>query len=580
MNHFLQYFMGSSTRPWLRNDGSERLFTLRLKQVENPLDPDALWEDEYGGGSSMIESISKSSTRRLKVALDAHRRLTPQKQEFDFAVENMQVFSDVVVWLPSTLWHHSSREGGERLFMLSEKLKYRHRTDFGDALYQQKPPCYAIMPLDSLAADEVMFQFGKGVFLPDSNAQQTATIKVLQTGKAPIALANWIFFEESQEIERPSALYSQQHFLLVAASHQEAALQSPYWLTQENADNPTPANGSIMVDTHRDPERIYSYGNDIGVGTITAQEDGIRCEFYAQQNKNNTLQLYIQRLTPLDEKVTEHAEEDNTTRIQAKSSYPNETIIDRHDESLLSGLTSLNIQQHTNDLRYQIAIIGIVLPRIEGAGIRYWILSLNAAGMPAEADETVRYRIRGNTHLDALQWCDTQIGIEHTTPAWQPLTLETDLPFLSTHELHLEPPKIAQKHYAVLPLTHVLAYPLSARKITIGRYEAKSKHNADIALNLLSRTDSIEWIRASRRKQTMEHLGTSAQHLQLSIKGIRLQLKHISQSSPSYILQQDTVIKTLAAKSAAKVSLSARQTIIMGNYLLQFQQDYTGDDKA
>lgn len=290
--------------------------------------------------------------------------------------------------------------------------------------------------------------------------------------------------------------------------------------------------------------------------------------------------MYIQRLNPLDERAEEQTEEDITRIIREKPSYPNETIIDRDDEPLLSGLTSLNSEQHYNDLCYQLAIIGIVLPRIEAAGIRYWILSLNAAGMPAEADETIRYRIRGNTHLEALQWCDTHLTAEHNEPIWQALTLETELPFLSTHELQLEPPKIAQKHYAVLPLTEVLAYPLSAQKMTVGRYEAKRKNNADIALNLLSQADSIEWIRASRRKQTMEHLGTSAQHLQLSIKGIRLQLQHISQSSPSYILQHDTVIKTLAAKSAAKVSLSAGQEIIMGNYLLQFQQDYTRDDKA
>ena len=123
MSQFFRSFMGSGTRPWLGKDGSRRLFNLHLTDVENPLDPDPLWESQYGGGKAIKEVISQSHTRRLKSALDAHRKLTPEWGEFGFPIEKMQVFSDVVIWIPAKIWNNSSREGGAQLFFDGRKIK-------------------------------------------------------------------------------------------------------------------------------------------------------------------------------------------------------------------------------------------------------------------------------------------------------------------------------------------------------------------------------------------------------------------------------------------------------------------------
>ena len=320
MSNLFRTFMGSSTRPWLRNDGSERLFTLKLKGVENPLDPDPYWEANYGGGNAMYDASSESNSRRLKDALDAHRKLSAEKDQFDFPVEKMLVFSDVVMWLPSKVWSSSSREGGERLYMLSEKLKYRHRTDFGDELYKQRSPHYAIMPLSSLAIDEVVFQFGLGVYLPREEDIQTAEVKVLQQGKEPAALPNWQFFETPNGNERASTLYAEQHFLLLGNTLSESAIQSPSWFSKKL--------GYIMVDTHREPNRIYGDDDYITAGELSSIADTSFCSFHTVDEGNNeSIKLVIER--NLNQAIINNKTVENNN----SANNPNHTDTDTNETS-------------------------------------------------------------------------------------------------------------------------------------------------------------------------------------------------------------------------------------------------------
>ena len=54
---------------------------------------------------------------------------------------------------------------------MAEKLKYRHRSDFEAELYKGKAPLYSIMPLADLKQNEVICQFGLGVYLPSETDQ-------------------------------------------------------------------------------------------------------------------------------------------------------------------------------------------------------------------------------------------------------------------------------------------------------------------------------------------------------------------------------------------------------------------------
>ena len=558
MNDLLRTFMGSGIRPWLRNDGSERLFTLRLKGVENALDPDPFWESNYGGGSSIYDVSSSSNSRRLKDALDAHRKISAEVDEFEFPIEKMLVFSDVVMWIPKKIWNSSSREGGERLFMLSEKLKYRHRTDFGEELFKQREPHYSIMPLKSLKLDEVIFQFGLGVYLPREGDEQTAEAKILQAGKEPVPFANWIFFENQQEIERPSTLYSEQHFLLVGNSLDESAIQSPAWFSKNQ--------GFLMIDTHRQPNRIYGDDEYLEAGKLSGSQDAIICPFYTldETNEREELKLLIQR------KSAESHQGDTFTTTD-ESSF-GETMIstdDRVDNQVddpLQGLTVISTD-NTPDFVYHLAITGVVLPRIDFPGIKYWLLHLNQQGMPVENDEETKWTIRGDNQT--VEWCDAELQ------NWKTLDLTETLPFPEKAPLSCRPAALEETQQGILILPQALAYPLSHKNLRLGR-EADN----DISLQLINQEGSIEWLRKTSRKQSMGHLGLSAHHLSLRVKGQRLQVQQQSMTSPIYILQDKVITQTLAAKSYAEATLKSSQEIIVGNYLLQYTKEYIHDKRA
>jgi len=565
MNDLLRTFMGSGMRPWLRKDGSERLFTLRLKGVESPLDPDPFWESHYSGGSAIQDVTSKSHKRRLKAALDAHRKLSAEIDEFEFPIEKMLVFSDVVMWIPEKIWNSSSREGGERLFMLSEKLKYRHRTDFGDEILMQRQPHYAIMPLKGLPQDEVVFQFGLGVYLPRENDKQTAEVKILHAGKEPEPLNNWIFFENKQEIERPSTLYSEQHFLLIGNTLTESAIQSPTWFSQDQ--------GFIMVDTHRQPNRIYGDDEYISAGEISASQDATICPFetLGDNSQQESLKLLIQRKLDNPHRGETFTSTDNVTSPNTSG----ETVISTDISAdiaadPLAGLTVISTTK-APEYVYHLTIKGIVLPRINISAIKHWLILLDNQGMPVESDAQIEWIIRGNQQ--SLEWCHAQGDKQN----WQTLDINNKqtLPFPDDAPLTCRPAALQDKQHGILLLPQALAYPLSHKTLTLGR-----DTNNDIALELINHPDTIEWQQKTKRKQSMGHLGLSAHHLSLHIKGQSLQIQQQSMTSPIYILQDEIITQTLEAKSYAEATLKSSQEIIVGNYLLQYNKEYLYDQRA
>ncbi|MCK5896720.1 MAG: hypothetical protein KAG20_07935 [Cocleimonas sp.] len=557
-NLFHTFMGGSGLRPWLSKDGSERLFTLRLKGVEHPLDADPYWESNYGGGSKLYDVASESTSRRLKEALDAHRKLSAEKDDYDFPVEKMMVFSDVVMWLPSKIWSSSSREGGERLFLLSEKLKYRHRTDFSGELYKEREPHYAIMPLDTLASDEVIFQFGLGVYLPREEDTQTAVIKVLKQGQEAVELPHWQFFESPAGNERAATLYAEQHFLLLGNTFADSAIRSPLWFTKNE--------GYLMVDMHRQPNRIYGDDEYIRAGELSSVGDTSFCSFHSTDGKEH-LKLVIER--NLDQQIENTAGVETTAEFtDIASSDTMITTETDYTESPLAGLTVISSDEDPIfHYRYLILITGIILPRVKYSGIKYWKLYLNQQGMPAEQDEKSQWIIRGNQQV--LEWCEAE------KKEWQSLEIKDDLPFPVEEPLKCRAPVLARQQYGILMLPQSLASSLSHQVVMLGRAE-----DNPISLQLLNRHDSIEWQRITRRKQSMGHLGLSSRHLNVSVKGQNLLLQHLSRSAQTFILQDEMITHTLKPASGTTLELTSGTEIIVGNYLLQYNKEYIYDDKV
>ena len=216
---------------------------------------------------------------------------------------------------------------------------------------------------------------------------------------------------------------------------QESAIQSPYWIntpTAQDSDSISDdsigydSTGYIMVDTHRQPERAYGDDEIITAGKIKRIGQNIYCPFYAVDDKSNALQLHLQAQTATPHRTSVHdtlspPRSAGETMINVGEDKVNASVHECVNE--LSGLTVMSAEI-APDFLFHLTITGIVLPRIKIRGIQYWLLHLNAQGMPAEADETVVYQLRGG-HNDGLEWR------ECATERWENLDSQTALPFFN-----------------------------------------------------------------------------------------------------------------------------------------------------
>ena len=76
------------------------VFALALVNVEDPFDPDPLWDRRYGGNAKIAEQRTGDTDFRLQAALDGCRDIKHVRDAEGRFRETTPVFTDVVVWLP------------------------------------------------------------------------------------------------------------------------------------------------------------------------------------------------------------------------------------------------------------------------------------------------------------------------------------------------------------------------------------------------------------------------------------------------------------------------------------------------
>lgn len=273
---------------WLGND--ERLFTLKLQNVANPLDPHPLWENRYSGNDEITESLSGSKNRRLKDALEAHRCSVIKEDERGWRVITPLIFSDMAVRISEDEWNRDTRLGGKKVEILADNLTRLHNEYFGRDLAGPRPPAYVVMPDPALKNDEVMFQFGLGVFVPQKADQLIGRLE-LQIKDAPWQpLPQWIFWENSKEILRDTAIYAEQQFLLISPSPESATVRPPL---MEDGNPLWFSHGKGCLMFNLSLQRAFGDGEFISDG-----------EFIPQEEDNTTI-CQFSNLLPSDQDAVE-----------------------------------------------------------------------------------------------------------------------------------------------------------------------------------------------------------------------------------------------------------------------------------
>jgi hypothetical protein len=588
MSHFFRDWSAGQATPWLRSDRKTRLFTLQLLHVDDPLGADAIWNQSTGGDDTMIDSKANNTahtSRRLQQALNAHRYTTTAYRG-KAPIRRTYVFSDVVLWIAAHVWRDADIDGGNDLFYMTERLRYQHQQAFSeDEHYQQRPPHYSIMPLDNLAEDEVICQFGMGVFLPNRHDEKTASISITQQGnkaRAAHEFKPWIFFEPMRDqqgqlihppqgikIERPVGLYATQKMLLIAQKMENSAIHSPLWI---NASD----EGEIIVNMNA--KRPNTYGDDVYIRSETPQRDHTQttCRFYAKGDKNDAITLLIDRSV----KTTAVMEMLSPEPLPSTSGA--DTIIDNEDDTF-GGLSQIDTSEDSQpDYLYQLELTGIVLPKLDslkGRGARYlshWLLYLDQDGALAQHENAIAWIIKGEKTATALQWK------ARTDSEWQRVDSRQPLPFFSNtqHEEHVQDAQmlslptaeLASKQFGILPLArHSFSIPLPLNSITLGR-DMGNKNTADIPLGLLNQSSALVY-KNGKKQGNLATIGLSGEHVQVHLSERHLVLRQISRSK-TYIQDTEGEIRTTLTLKQPTVELSASEYIMLGAFRFQFIESF------
>jgi hypothetical protein len=241
-------------------DTSEELgvFTLVLTGVEDPFDPDPLWDRKYGGNPNITEERSGDRDYRLQAALDDCRNLTFVRDDAGRYREQTPVFTDVVAWLPGTKWRADAKQRGVRMEALASNLASLHKRKFARSLPDDRAPIYTVMPDDEIGANTVVFQFGFGVFVPHAEDELLGSV-ALKRRKVSEAIyfPEWSFWQEGAQVKRPVGVYAGQGSLLITPDR-SGPLRAPLWFGRRD--------GHIALNlSAADSERVYADRKEVQV---------------------------------------------------------------------------------------------------------------------------------------------------------------------------------------------------------------------------------------------------------------------------------------------------------------------------
>lgn len=225
---------------------NQLVFTHILKGVKDHFDANSLWQEKHGGKKGIM-SLEDKEEERLRYALDSFYPEEIEKKRDGFKEVSRRVYTDVVVWIPEAIWRDDIQTGGRKMEMLANNLSWCHRRDFGEILWGEREPSYVIMPEKGLDFEQVRFQFGWGVFVPNEKDQQVATVQFrLDKSGQWVDLPEWLFWKEKKITKRPAGIYQAQYGLSVSFDAQCAAVCLAG--TEKECEGASPWRGSIFIN--------------------------------------------------------------------------------------------------------------------------------------------------------------------------------------------------------------------------------------------------------------------------------------------------------------------------------------------
>jgi hypothetical protein len=585
-----------------------KLFTLSLENVGNCFDAHSLWDHKYGSSQDIVQINSQKNDFRLKKALDLYRRtFTMADGKSMQKVE--KVFTDVILWIPENNWQNEMEVGAGNILMLADTLANFHMDDFKSELFGERKPRYVVMPDTTLLGDELVFQFGMGVYVPDIDETPVAEVVFQMEGQAGWQkLPEWVFWNEGELVHKPAGIYKNQQGMSIGAdrawaairigsdpeqpsswfSHQKGAVFINYALKNMNfafgdgeyisrkseilsRDDETDEVVFRFKDKHHIPEDIDDITRAllVKVTAIRTIEDveavpDVKLTSGEKMASDETQGSEIQIV---ENKIPEPSRSPDTIKVKEVSKGFKTIILDRKAGHHDGGVP---------DKPYMF-LEGVALPRIDILkvdGLKSWVIWLDKEGRVEEnrADGELK------NNLVAISASSSKKGLFVKIPGDSEFSLINKFPWNpDTSDGHItEIVSLPENNYyhGVLQIPDPDQYfTFDEKPLTLGRDE-----HVDIRMDLLKNPDFLHW--EEGRQMAGAYLGLinlSRTHARLKLDNENLNVVNISDGSPLFVVKANQTLQKIDPGSDNAALIKPGERLLMGCCLLCFENPVADD---
>jgi hypothetical protein len=599
------------------------VFTLTLVNVEDPFDPDPLWDRRYGGNPKIAEQRTGDSDFRLQAALDGCRDIKHVRDAEGRFRETTPVFTDVVVWLPEAKWRADAKRRGQRLEALATNFAQLHQSKFRRSLPHDREPMYTIMPDPGLEQNSVAFQFGFGVYVPGPDDEMLGTIALKRAKDAePVKFEEWSFWKGGAQVKRPIGVYAGQGSILVTPDA-SGPVRAPLWFA--NRDGNVSLNLSAA-----DAERVYSDNENVRVAEqVTPKRDSEPFQWVLKDSRGgeNGADTLVVEVKFVSEPATRRAfnlppppppkppppppkPKAPPPAPAAKPAKPGPRLAERMaqpkaepaprptglgrffgtpkpadeargtvapgDDDRAPAEPQAPISQ-----RFSLKLTGCALLRIDGArrlgGLEQWTIWFDRIGRPVRrADkDTVDTRrclaLSGKADSPHLLY-RLPSQSDFSPVRHMPSSLDTG----SGKYLELLPTPVPEAYHGLLLLRQEQTLPLSTSVFLLGRSDSAAEGaQPDLPMELLDHPDSLRWAGGQGPKGAkLNALNLSRRHVALRLVGNKLDIAMADGKMPIYVLNAEgKLVKTIAPGDRGSVLMGPDELFVVGSYLLRFHQE-------
>ena len=570
---FLNTLFGNSRAPAQQDDAANappsellghQILSLTLTRVPDIFDADSLWSSQHVKKSAICDKATGSVRHRLYAHLKANKRkVHRQDPGSGRLLGSRRVYTDLVVQINRQRWTQEIRGGEPGFAILTTNLALRHREDFKQDLKAlRRAPRYVVSPTPDLAANEVRFLFGSGIFVPDENDELITRLNLTDPAGTRLEILDWEIYDPSGSmVRRPGGLYSGQRscFIRGPAGPSLIPLVARDW----------PSGNAGFIQLSRPPAadhwRAYDDGETYRCINIEGESyaRGRRYRF-ADTTGREALSLLLK---PAD------AESDP---LEPSSTQPTAEV------------TPVAAPSADMQPSYLLRLVGIALPGIHGArrvrrsggiDLAGWRLWLDAEGGLADLDQTdpsdlAMLSTDANTGQLLVRHAGTSELIEIKELPFQlrinPVS-ETD---------HATVSRPAHDNYlgiAWLSRQPELALAFVDYEVPEPRWLGRGGGHPtpELCLDFLDQPGSLVWSGSAVSGGSLGHLELSRQQLEAVLDPAthHLEVTPPASGNPvsSFILDQGLRLLTTLKPGDDTLQMEPGQYLLLGCYLLRYE---------